>query len=153
MQTPLLAGRDFSQTDTPTSPRVAIVNKPSPASSWAVKIHWGEYSTILEKPGQTYQIVGLVKDTKYYDLRENPTPIAFVSFTQANGPEEHSKVVIRSDEPLLSLFSSTKRAAHDMNPSLVLTFSVLKTQIREGLLRERLMSTPGSLACWPRFWR
>jgi putative ABC transport system permease protein len=93
------------------------------------------------KPNQTYQIVGLVKNTKYYELREDPKPIAFVSFTQANGPEEDSKLMIRSDEPLASLISSIKRAANDMNPSVVLTFSVLKTQIREGLLREQLMAT------------
>jgi putative ABC transport system permease protein len=49
--------------------------------------------------------------------------------------------MIRSDEPLLPLISSIKRAANNINPSLVLTFSVLKTQIREGLLRERLMAT------------
>jgi len=65
----------------------------------------------------------------------------FVSFTQANGPEERSELMVRSDEPLQPLISSIKRAANDMNPSLVLTFSVLKTQIREGLLREQLMAT------------
>jgi putative ABC transport system permease protein len=42
---------------------------------------------------------------------------------------------------LASLISSIKHTANDMNPSLVLTFSVLKTQIREGLLREQLMAT------------
>jgi putative ABC transport system permease protein len=83
----------------------------------------------------------LVKNTKYYHLREDPRPIVFVSFTQANGPEEDSKLMIRSDEPLTSLIPSIKRTANDINPSLVLTFSVLKTQIREGLLREQLMAT------------
>jgi ABC-type antimicrobial peptide transport system permease subunit len=42
---------------------------------------------------------------------------------------------------LASLISSIKHTANDINPSLVLTFSVLKTQIREGLLREQLMAT------------
>jgi ABC-type antimicrobial peptide transport system permease subunit len=90
---------------------------------------------------RTYQVVGLVGDSKYYELREDPVPIVFVSFTQANGPEEHSTLMIRSDEPLLPLISSMKRVAGDINPAMVLTFSVLKTQIREGLLRERLMAT------------
>jgi ABC-type antimicrobial peptide transport system permease subunit len=93
------------------------------------------------KPEQTYLIVGLVKNTKYYQLREDLTPIAYVSFTQANGPQEQSRLLIRSDEPLLPLISSIKRTANEVNPSMVLTFTVLKTQIREGLLRERLMAT------------
>jgi ABC-type antimicrobial peptide transport system permease subunit len=86
-------------------------------------------------------VIGLVKDTKYYRLREEPVPIVFVSFTQANGPEENSKLMIRSTETLLPLISSIKRGADEMNPSIVLNFSVLKTQIRDGLLRERLMAT------------
>jgi ABC-type antimicrobial peptide transport system permease subunit len=93
------------------------------------------------EPDKTYQIVGLVGDTKYYQLREEDVPIAFVSFTQANGPGEFSRLMIRSDEPLLPLISSIKRAASALNPALVLDFSVLKTQIREGLLREQLMAT------------
>jgi hypothetical protein len=70
-----------------------------------------------------------------------PARRTFVSFTQANGPQEDSQLMIRSDEPLASLISSIKHTANDINPSLVLTFSVLKTQIREGLLREQLMAT------------
>jgi putative ABC transport system permease protein len=90
---------------------------------------------------RTYQVIGLVGDSKYYELREEPVPIVYVSFSQENGPEEHSTLMIRSGEPLLPLTSSITRAARDINPAMVLTFSVLKTQIREGLLRERLMAT------------
>jgi putative ABC transport system permease protein len=141
METPLLAGRDFKETDTPKAPRVAIVNETFARKYFSSASPVGKQFHDTGKPDQTYQIVGLVKDTKYYELREDPVAIVFVSFTQANGPDENSTLMIRSDEPLLPLISSIKRAANDMNPSLVLNFSVLKTQIREGLLRERLMAT------------
>ncbi|HET6217355.1 MAG TPA: ABC transporter permease [Acidobacteriaceae bacterium] len=140
METPLLAGRDFNQTDTPQSPQVAIVNEAFAHKYTGGANPLGRIFRHTDQ-NQTYQVVGLVKDTKYYELRENPVPIVFLSFTQANGPDEVSQLMIRSDEPLLPLISSIKRAAKDINPSLVLTFSVLKTQIREGLLRERLMAT------------
>jgi putative ABC transport system permease protein len=141
METPFVAGRDFNQTDTPASPRVAIVNEAFANKFMDGRNPLGRIFNDSGKPDQTYQIVGLVKNTKYYYLREDPQPIVFVSFTQANGPEETSKLMIRSGEPLLPLISSIKHAANDMSPSLVLTFSVLKTQIREGLLREQLMAT------------
>jgi putative ABC transport system permease protein len=141
METPLLAGRDFNLSDTPNSPRVAIVNEAFTHKFMGGANPLGKAFNDTGKPGQTYQVVGLVKNTKYYELREDPRPIAFVSFTQANGPEEESKLMIRSDESLASLVSSIKHAANDMNPSMVLTFNVLKTQIREGLLREQLMAT------------
>jgi ABC-type antimicrobial peptide transport system permease subunit len=48
--------------------------------------------------------------------------------------------MIRSDEPLLPLISSVKQAANEVNPTMVLNFTVFKTQIREGLLREQLMA-------------
>jgi ABC-type antimicrobial peptide transport system permease subunit len=73
-------------------------------------------------------------------MREDPEPTVFVSFTQANGPEQQSTLMIRSNEPLLPLISSVKEAANEVNPAMVLNFTVLKTQIREGLLREQLMA-------------
>jgi ABC-type antimicrobial peptide transport system permease subunit len=141
METSLLAGRDFSEADTLKSPSVAVVTETFARKFFGDANPVGRRFSNTEMPDQVYQIIGLVKDTKYYQLREDPVPIAFLSFTQANGPEENSTLMIRSEEPLLALISSIKRAAGDMNPAMVLNFSVLKTQIREGLLRERLMAT------------
>jgi putative ABC transport system permease protein len=140
MQTPFLTGRDFAQTDTPTSPQVAIVNEAFVRKYAGGKNPLGMTFNDIEIK-RTYQVIGLVKDTKQYDLREEPVPIAFVSFTQADGPEETSTLMIRSEEPLQPLIASIKRAAADLNPAMVLDFSVFKTQINEGLLRERLMAT------------
>jgi putative ABC transport system permease protein len=141
METPMLAGRDFNATDAPKSPRVGIVNEAFARKFFGGGNPVGRVFNDAGEADKTYQIVGLVGDTKYYQLREEDVPIAFVSFTQANGPGEFSWLMIRSDEPVLPLISSIKRAASDLNPALVLNFSVLKTQIREGLLRERLMAT------------
>jgi putative ABC transport system permease protein len=141
METPLLAGRDFNETDTPKSPLVAIVTEAFARKLFGGANPVGKSFSVTEKHVQAYQIVGLVKDIKYYQVREDPVPIAFLSFTQANGPEENSTLMIRSEEPLLTLISSVKRTASDTNPAMVLNFNVLKTQIGEGLLRERLMAT------------
>jgi ABC-type antimicrobial peptide transport system permease subunit len=83
----------------------------------------------------------MVRDSKFYDLREDPLPTVYVSFTQTNGPEQRSTLMIRSDESRYSLIASINSAANQINPSMVINFTVLKTQIREGLLRERLMAT------------
>jgi putative ABC transport system permease protein len=141
METPLVAGRDFNQTDTPRSPLVAIVTETFARKFLGSGNPVGRIFRKTETPDQAYQIIGLVKDTKYYQLREDPVPLAFFSFTQANGPEENSTLMIRSEDPLGSLISSVKRTASEINPAMVLNFSVLKTQIREGLLREQLMAT------------
>ena len=49
--------------------------------------------------------------------------------------------MIRSNEAVPALISSIKSAASQISPAMVLDFSVFKTQIREGLLRERLLAT------------
>lgn len=86
-------------------------------------------------------MIGVVNDTKYYSLREDPAPIVFVSFTQANGPQPSSTLLIRSNESLPALTSSARSAASAINPAMVLDFTVLKAQILDGLLRERLLAT------------
>jgi putative ABC transport system permease protein len=141
MQTPLLVGRDFNQTDTPTSPRAAIVNEAFARKFYGGANPVGKVFHDSGAPEKTYHVVGMVKDSKFYDLRENPVPTVYVSFTQANGPEQHSTLMVRSDESLLPLISSINRTASESNPSMVLSFRVFKTQIREGLLRESLMAT------------
>lgn len=140
METPLLAGRDFNRSDTPASPRKAIVNQTFARKFFAGSNPLGRTFHDAGKPDKTYEVIGLVADTKYYSLREKPDPIIFVSFTQANGPQEHSTQVIRSREEFPLLISSIKSMASQVNPAMVLNFSVLKTQIQESLLRERLMA-------------
>ena len=71
-RTPILAGRDFDDRDTLHSPLVAIVNE-----TFARKYLGGANPIgatfrvkAMSKETGPYQIVGLAKDTKLYDLRE-----------------------------------------------------------------------------------
>jgi putative ABC transport system permease protein len=141
METPLLVGRDFNQTDTPGSPRTAIVNETFARKFYRGVNPVGSVFHDSGTPDATYQVVGMVKDSKFYDLREQPLPTVYVSFTQANGPQQQSTLMIRSDESLIQLISSIDHAANEINPSMVLDFTVFKTRIRNGLLRESLMAT------------
>jgi len=141
METPLLAGRDFDGTDIPAAPRKAIVNQAFARKYYGGANPVGKVFNDSDMPSKTYQIVGMVKDSKFRDMREDPTPTVYLSFTQSNGPEQRSTFMIRSDESLDSLIPSIDRTANQINPSMEIGYTVLKTQIREGLLRERLMAT------------
>lgn len=141
--TPILAGRDFNDRDTATSPPVAIVTE-----TFAKKFLKGSnpvgftFGKIQQegKPERVYQIVGLIKDTKYFTLREEFTPIVFVAEAQDEEPWPDSQVIIRSYEPLSSVVSSVKRTVAEVDPNLVINFRNFRTLIREGLVRERLMA-------------
>ncbi len=141
METPLLAGRDFDHTDVPAAPRKAIVNRAFARKYYGGTSPVGKVFHDSDMPGKTYQIVGMVKDSKFYDMREDPPPTVYLSFTQSNGPEQRSTLMIRSDEPPNSLIPPINSAANQINPSMEISYTVFKTQIRESLLRERLMAT------------
>ncbi len=87
-----------------------------------------------------YQVVGVVANTKYAGLREDPTPIVFLAETQDTDPGEGFTFVVRSNESFLTLVPEVKQAITTTSPGAILNFSVLKTTIREGLLREGVMA-------------
>jgi len=141
--TPFLAGRDFDDHDSLNAPKAAIVNE-----TFASKILGGSplgKTFRLEmgpgEPDPVYQVVGLVKDTKYLHLKEEATSIAFFPAAQDADPGSDVQILVRANTPLVGLISSVKRAILDGNPDIDLDFKVFKTQINESLLQERLMAT------------
>jgi putative ABC transport system permease protein len=139
MGTPLLQGRDFGEQDTATSPKVAIVSQ-----SFARK-YFGDDAVgktfHLHDPDPEYQIVGVARDAKYDDLREDFQPVAFFSTMQDREPNPGTNIVIRSRMPLESLTAAVKRSLAQLNPAIDINFHSFQTQIRDSLMRERLMAT------------
>ncbi len=70
----MLAGRDFNENDTPDSTRVAVVNETFARKFMGGTNPVGKVFNDSEEPDLTYQVVGLVKDTKYYEMREENLP-------------------------------------------------------------------------------
>ena len=140
MEMELISGRDFNYADAPAAIHKAVVNRAFVLKFFGKTNPLGRMFYDSGKRDMPYQVIGVVNDTKYYSLREDPAPIVFVSFTQANGPQERSTLMIRSNESLPPLMSSIKSTASQINPGMVLDFSALKTQILDGLLRERLLA-------------
>lgn len=144
LQSPMLAGRDFSESDTPGSPLVAIVNE-----EFARKFFTGadpigktfERRQSGGKPNLVYRIVGLVGNTKYRDLREEFVPIIFAAEAQLPDPVTDSTILVRSNEVPSAMLASLTDTAAKTSPEIVLNFSVVRTSVLEHLTRERLMAT------------
>jgi putative ABC transport system permease protein len=142
--TTLLAGRDFDAHDTATSPKVAIVNE-----SFVRKILNGQspvgvhfrQETYVGKPAPMYLIIGLVKDTKYSDMREHDIALVYVAMAQDDQPDNFPQFVIHAGVPPSVALPEIKEAILQSGSETVIDFHTLQTQIRESLLRERLMAT------------
>ncbi len=84
MGIPLLLGRAFGPQDTANSPKVAIINETFarwylPGGS-PIGRHFGLGND--PKDSNDIEVVGVVKDAKYQDLRERPFPAAYYPYPQ-----------------------------------------------------------------------
>jgi predicted permease len=140
----LLRGRDFDSRDSARSPNVAIVNQ-----TLARQLGFGDQAVgrrfhreaTPSKPEQSFEIVGLVADSKYGSLREAFAPIAFLPTSQSQPPDFYVQLVLRSAAPLSDLTPRVRSAVVLANPAIGVDFRSFETIVREGLLRERLMAT------------
>ena len=141
--TPLLEGRDFDDRDTETSPRVAVVNRLFAAKFFPGADPVGKtFRTAPEPnyPEAEYQVVGLIENTRYWDLRDAPPPMAYAPLTQypAGGP--WAELYIRSSAPAERVEAAVRRRVSEVYPRVSAEFHIFRRDIEEGLVRERLMA-------------
>jgi predicted permease len=142
--TPLVAGRELTEHDVANTPKVAVVNETFARKLFQDANPVGRRFWIEETPTEPetpYEVVGVVKDTKYGDLREEFSPIAFLALSQQSVPAPSGQFLIRSNLPRGEISAALKRTLAEINPSITVSFIGFKTMIEESLLRERLMAT------------
>ena len=139
---PLLAGRDFSSRDTPNSPAVAIVNE-----SFARKYFHNQNSIgrrYREEQGNQWGspvgIVGLVRDAKYFNLREDFRPTVYVPLSQKAKLGRATTVELRVTGNATARIREVTRVAETVSPDASLQFKTLAEQVDGSLARERLLA-------------
>jgi predicted permease len=144
MQVPVVAGRPFDARDTAGSLKVAIVNqafaeKFTHGANPIGQRFWKQQTP--HTPQTLYEIVGLVPNTKYWQLREDFRPIAYLASAQDDDPDSTMQLLLRSDLALADASSAIKHALAEINPGIVMEFDSLASMIDGSLLRERLVAT------------
>jgi predicted permease len=144
MATPIVSGRDFEPTDDRSAPPAAIVNETFARKYLGGRAAVGQAFQIEEAPGRPrpqYQIVGVVKDTKYYDLREDFLPIAYLSAEQETQPDPSQAAVIRTSIPAATLRAAVMAAVLAVHPNITLSFDSMRSQVWTTVQTEALMAT------------
>ncbi len=143
MQIPLLTGRWFNDRDTQTSPHVAVVNEAFTRRYLAGISAIGKtIRTSAESgyPETEYEIVGVVKDTKYTDLREPTPPMVFAPADQFPDVRPWAVLLTRfSSSPSVAI-TAVREKISQISPAIRTEFHVFQTDIENGLNRERLMA-------------
>jgi len=146
---PVLAGRDFSDSDTATSPHVGIINEQFAQRFLPNQSPLGH--TIGTDDGRyTMTIVGVVKDHKYRSIDEEPIPMAWYMYAQIPmaGPM-HVEMRVKG-EPL-AILPSARKAVQELDPNLPLIRPMTQreqfdTTISQHVLFARLAGFFGFLA-------
>jgi predicted permease len=143
LRMPLLIGRGFDQRDAPNSPLVAIVSETFARQLLNGANPLGRLFRREATPGgpeTVYQIIGLVRDSKYETLREDPSPVVFVASSQ----DPHTSVLdllIHSNLPQTEITGAVRRTLGEFNPNIDVSFQGFRAMVEESVLRERLLAT------------
>jgi predicted permease len=155
---PFIAGRDFRDQDSPaytpdpkpkpdpadkrTGPRVLIVNE-----SFAKKF-FGNRSAVGAlmcrddkfKAEEAYEIIGVVKDVKYFGVREATEPMVYVA-NWRDGAGDRALLVRTSADPG-GIVNSIRREAAAIDPSIpVLQTLTMSDQFDNNIAQERMLTT------------
>jgi predicted permease len=139
---PILSGRDFTTADSATSPRIMLVNETFVRRYLQKRTVIGTHLRTVEEPGypaMDYEIVGIVPDIKYGNLREEIPPTSFVPADQHPASQPWMAVMVRTSGDAASADAAIRRAAA-AEGARISPVVVLRDQVREGLARERLLS-------------
>src|SRR5205823_13191562 len=138
-----LRGRDFNQNDTGASQRVAVVNQTfvrqflDGANPLGKTLRTSPESNY---PSTVYEIVGVIPDTQYNDLRGETPTMTFALASQYPAPGPLCAMMIHSSLAPAIAIAGVKHRIAEKDPEIVMEFSDFQARIRDGLVRERLMA-------------
>jgi predicted permease len=139
----LLAGRTFDERDTSEAPLVAVVNQ-----AFASAVFGGSHplggrfwvEATPDTPERLVEVVGLVEDTAYRDLRRGRPPIAYVALSQDPDPSSTAQLVVRTEGDPKALVPSLRAAIREVHPALATTFRDYGGLVERLLVRERVVA-------------
>jgi predicted permease len=139
----VLAGRLFDERDTAQSPNVAIVNELLARAVFGAANPVGRQfrrQATPRQPEQVFEVVGVVKDTKYHDLRVEMEPIAYLPISQDSRPGSFAQILIRTAGAPTAMVPSLRDAFRRADRGIVATFSDYAGMLDRALVRDRLVA-------------
>ena len=143
---PLLAGREFGGQDQEKSPPVAVVNQ-----AFARKFFAGEnpvgrrFGNNGAGSGSQIEIVGVIGDAKYGDLREQPQPMFYLPLFQHLEDRSYYVHVRTAGDPAAAI-TALRREIQAIDPDLSIdNVSTIDQVIYKLLLHDRMFAFLASM--------
>jgi putative ABC transport system permease protein len=155
VRTPLLRGREFVDTDTLDSMRVAIVNRAMADALWPGENAVGKQVGVGLTKYPVRTVIGVVANVKQSSLREKPAPQMYVPYSQNEiktwPPMRTMQVALRTAADPAQMTAGVRKSMRSVDPDLPLAkVSTLSALVGRSLTQSRfamlLLAGFGALA-------
>ena len=142
MRIPLREGREFSWNDTSTTTPKVILNLTAAKALVPDRDPLGQFIVDTNEKKTRYEVVGLVGDAKYDNLREPAPPTAYFPLPQDSWEQSRSVyAVVRTDAPAAPLIGAAHTLAARMVPGIPMpTIESASDLVRDAMSAERMMA-------------
>lgn len=135
----VLYGRAFDFRDTPTSPKVAVINQALARKEFDGMNPVGK--TFKTEEEDRYEIIGVSGDAKYADLRDDPPPTFYLLYRQQKDARHGMTFEVRMNGDPGSVVGSIRAAVQSVDKDLPLIDVRTQTeQIKASIAPERIFA-------------
>ena len=112
----MAAGRDFTEQDGASATNVAIVNETLARRYWPESSALGKRLRPIGAPDRVLEVVGVVRDSKYVTVDEEPRPFVYRPLAQAYTP--HVTLLVRTSGTSADALRTIKETVKAQDPGL-----------------------------------
>jgi len=140
MRIPLFQGREFRWSDTRASGLKIILNQSAAKLLFPGEEALGQRVTNVQEQS-SYEVVAVVGDTKYRDMRAPAQPAGYVPMMQDEQKKPSLSAVVRVDGPQAPLASAARSLAARLAPAIPApTFTTMDEVLDHSMSAERMMA-------------
>ncbi len=136
-------GRDFDQRDMNGATQLAAVNQTFARRYWPNQNPLGRRFSFgdIYDAAHSYEVIGVVQDAKFANVREKIHATAYIPFVQKEGSPSSMHFAVKTYGDAAALIPAIRNLVHEMDPALPLNEMKTETQqIDEGLSSERMFA-------------
>lgn len=138
MGSPLLEGREFSETDTTQTTKVAVINETMAKRFWSNQSAIGKRFRLENDNGPIYEVVGVARNGRYRSLGEAPRPYFYLPFNQTPSHEQMTIVLRTAGDPQ-TLVGPARNQIQSLDPQLpIFDVKTLDDHMARSLLSSKV---------------
>jgi predicted permease len=140
LEMPLLAGREFTRADAAEATKVAVVNEAFAKKFGLGRDAIGKRIGTGDEGTLDIEIVGVVQNAKYSEVKQDVPPLFFRPYRQQPGVGSLS-FYVRAAGDTTTILTGIPRVVARLDPNLpVENLRTLEAQVRENVFLDRLLS-------------